>query len=741
TPCNQFYICFGQFSFSSTVCFGGECIGNDQCICDEYHQGTTCSTERQCYSTYATDPDVCSGNGECQPDGTCVCDYAYGGDKCDYRIDYCDGYLASDLTHVCSGKGNCSDDGTETWVCECDTGWNGATCSMPSICNGVWDPDACNGVHGDCISDNICQCKYPYTGTWCADLVTCNSILATDIDNVCSGFGLCYEQDKCACDDDHTGTWCADKITCSGLPYDDPNVCGGVQICTKNESITRCIPDPMNDSCVSFDDSDGDGYDSGVDCDDANASIYPGADDSSCNNVDEDCDGTDDDDYNSTQTTCGIGPCAATGTTSCIFGGIVNSCTPGTPVPEVCNGIDDDCNGDIDNGIAQIPTICGIGECIATGTTFCANGTLNDSCIPGTPVSETCNGIDDDCDGDIDNNITSILTTCGIGACAATGTTSCIFGGIVNSCTPGTPVPEVCNGIDDDCNGDIDNGVKTTFYLDFDGDSYGDNDTTIQNCSVPVNYTLNNTDCNDNNSAINPNATEVCNYVDDDCDREVDENVTITYYLDFDGDGFGDINSTVQDCSVPANYTLNNTDCNDNNSAVCPNATEVCGNGIDEDCTGADKKCKSGGGGGGGGGSDAPAVCYESWECGDWSSCTANKQTRSCTDEADCGTSENKPSSSRVCVPDDWESPEPPEYDDGSTRGAGSEPTEGETSGEAGLAGSTGGNTGSAGNQLTGMAVADNEGSAGAVNWQAWLFVLIALILLGLLAFLLKKKK
>ena len=91
-----------------------------------------------------------------------------------------------------------------------------------------------------------------------------------------------------------------------------------------------------------------------------------------------------------------------------------------------------------------------------------------------------------------------------------------------NSCTT-----EICNGVDDDCDGQIDEGVKITYYRDADGDGYGNKDVTIQACSAPSGYVTDNTDCNDSNAQIHPNATEILNGVDDDCDGQIDEGLQI----------------------------------------------------------------------------------------------------------------------------------------------------------------------------------------------------------------------
>src|SRR6185295_18386709 len=100
---------------------------------------------------------------------------------------------------------------------------------------------------------------------------------------------------------------------------------------------------------------------------------------------------------------------------------------------------------------------------------------------------------------------------------------------------------------------------------------------------APAGYVVDNTDCNDGNSAIHPGAVEVCNLVDDDCDTQIDEGVQSTFYADTDNDTYGNPASSTMACSAPAGYVADNTDCNDGNNAVNPGATEVC-NTIDDDC-------------------------------------------------------------------------------------------------------------------------------------------------------------
>jgi hypothetical protein len=117
-----------------------------------------------------------------------------------------------------------------------------------------------------------------------------------------------------------------------------------------------------------------------------------------------------------------------------------------------------------------------------------------------------------------------------------------------------------------------------TWWNDIDRDRYG-NGTSLVQCLRPLNYNVTaeliatTGDCNNNNAAINPGATEICNGVDDNCVGGIDEGVQLTFYRDFDTDTFGNPTNTTLACSVPGGYVTNNTDCNDTNILERPGQT------------------------------------------------------------------------------------------------------------------------------------------------------------------------
>lgn len=134
--------------------------------------------------------------------------------------------------------------------------------------------------------------------------------------------------------------------------------------------------------------------------------------------------------------------------------------------------------------------------------------------------------------------------------------------------------------------------MGTQYYSDADGDGYGNPLAITQACSMPVGYVDNGLDCDDTNLDRYPNAEEWCNNLDDNCNGQIDENLSLsTYYLDADGDGYGNASLFVLACTIPSGYAYNALDCNDGVVGVNPGAIEIC-NGLDDNCnTAIDEVC------------------------------------------------------------------------------------------------------------------------------------------------------
>lgn len=231
--------------------------------------------------------------------------------------------------------------------------------------------------------------------------------------------------------------------------------------------------------------------------------------------------------------------------------------------------------------------------------------------LPG--AAETCNRRDDDCDGDIDEEPVGDDTTWapdsdrdGAGAagstvisCEAPGEGYTLTGGDCDDDDP-TILPgatERCNGTDDDCDGatDEDDAADApTWFLDRDGDTYGQDSATVVQCAAPEGYAALSGDCDDEDDAVNPGAAERCNGSDDDCDGTPDDPPVegpTPFLADHDDDGFGDESATDGRCAAAEGYVEVGGDCDDADPSSYPGAEEVCNDGADNDCDGGPGDC------------------------------------------------------------------------------------------------------------------------------------------------------
>jgi hypothetical protein len=137
---------------------------------------------------------------------------------------------------------------------------------------------------------------------------------------------------------------------------------------------------------------------------------------------------------------------------------------------------------------------------------------------------------------------------------------------------------EVCDGVDNNCDGEVDLDAvdASTWYPDADGDGYGDSSLPTLACQASGTLISDGSDCDDSTADVSPDALEYCDSLDNNCDGAVDEDSAqdaITYYLDSDGDGIGLSDVVTQSCSLPSGYAEVGGDCDDSNpklgSCVC----------------------------------------------------------------------------------------------------------------------------------------------------------------------------
>ncbi len=231
-------------------------------------------------------------------------------------------------------------------------------------------------------------------------------------------------------------------------------------------------------------------------------------------------------------------------------------------------------------------------------------------------LAEVCDGIDNDCDDlvdeeDLDSPPPGLISTfadadgdgfgdrrteemtCDVGEGRVTDSRDCDDGNADRA--PG--LPEVCDGIDNDCDDLVDDEDldspprdRSTFYTDEDEDGYGVSGAEVVACVAPEGFADNDEDCDDDRPDRAPGLDELCDGVDNDCDNLVDDEDidstpvdAATWFRDADRDGYGDAAVTATSCLAPVDFVTDATDCDDRDPAVAPGAFEAC-DGIDNDC-------------------------------------------------------------------------------------------------------------------------------------------------------------
>jgi hypothetical protein len=533
------------------------------------------------------------------------CDGNSVDNDCDGTTDESDAADAS-TWYADSDSDGYGDPASSTTACTAPSGYvsDGTDCddTDTAVNPGVYE--VCDGVDNNC-DGAVDEADTPAAPTWYAD---------ADGD----GYGDFYTpQDGCVAP---TG-YVSDATDC-----DDTSAStnpGATEYCNGDD-------DDCDGNVDEAADADGDGWNACSDCDDTSASTNPGATEY-CNGDDDDCDGTTDESDAADASTWyadsdsdGYGDPASSTTACAAPTGYVSDATdcddtsastnPGST--EVCDGIDNDCDGTTDESdAAGAPTWYadsdgdGYGD-PASSTTACTapSGYVSDgtdcddtsaSTNPG--ATEYCNGDDDDCDGTIDDGLPGRYyypdedrdgyTGDAVYACASPGpwySTDSVGLDCDDSNAAVNPgATEVCDSLDNDCDGAVDEGVTFTWYRDSDGDGYGSRIPSTA-CTAPSGYVSSSTDCDDTTAAAYPGATEICDSLDNDCDGAVDEGVTFTWYRDSDGDGYGDPSVSTTACTAPSGYIDDTSDCDDADAAVNPTMTEIYDDGIDQDCDGFD---------------------------------------------------------------------------------------------------------------------------------------------------------
>ena len=361
------------------------------------------------------------------PDGTPIRVEACNGadDDCDGAVD--EGF---GLAERCDGEGRCG-----VGFMECD-GVGGTRCSTnPGGSTAQDRPERCDGEDDDC-DGTVDEGEF---GEICYDGPADTA-----------GVGAC-RGGRSRCIDGRISA-------CEGQVGPSPERCDGVDEDCDGRVDEGYLAEPACGQGVCRDTSVGSACIDGVER--ACAPGAPQGDDANCDGRDDDCDGSIDEGY-VVEAICGQGRCAANAEPSACFGGVERACRPGVAQGNDarCDGIDEDCDGRVDESVPAVA--CGLGVCRDAATpSGCDDGVPRD-CVPGAPTGDDsiCDGLDADCDGQTDEGFVP-ERACGVGVCALAPTPGRCVNGVATACVPGRPTGDDrdCNGLDDDCDGQIDEG-------------------------------------------------------------------------------------------------------------------------------------------------------------------------------------------------------------------------------------------------------------------------------------------
>ena len=485
------------------------------------------------------------GVGTCSVEGLSRCN-AFGevrcavvpgipqAELCNQADDDCDGQVDEEfrVARPCTvGAGECRRAG----LLVCD-GEEGSTCNAQPE-----DPEAeqCDGVDNDCDGDTdegfdvgapctrgVGACRTegvtactPDGGSECAaELLGGTAEVCNGADDDCDGEVDERLDDRRPCDTGDDGVCARGRLQC----VEGARICVAVEAAADDE-----LCDGLDNDC---DGSVDEGF--GViqcgagrcereinRCTDgrflACDPMAGAADFEICNGEDDDCDDRVDETPLEDGTPCGVGlgACRRTGLRSCQDGEVQCSAEPGEPTVEVCDWIDNDCDGVLDEGARGVGVECGVGRgaCRGVAEQECVDGRLDCPAeLAGDPVDELCDGLDNDCDGRLDEGLGSVV--CGAGACHH-AVPNCDGDGEVECDPLEGAAAEVCNGVDDDCDGDLDEDVEGLDEPCRAGQGVCARDGRTA-CRGGGTVCV---------AVLGRPEVEVCNLVDDDCDGDVDE--------------------------------------------------------------------------------------------------------------------------------------------------------------------------------------------------------------------------